>query len=113
MDSIKKYIERVKDNLNFDQKKNLLTRLNSAGFKVTNLGHVLLIDVKNPKKGHPKTKDNEDNFLPVGVIRYSFQEMNGTSSYNEHCPAYLALVNLNEKFPEDYHSQLRKISSLI
>lgn len=109
MDSTKS-IEKIKDNLNYEQKKTLLNKLGSAGFKITNLGHVLLIDVKKPKEGHLKTKDNENNFLPVGIIRYSFQEMNGTSGYNEHCPAYLALVNLNEKFPEDYHSKIRGIA---
>lgn len=101
-----KNIEKIKDNLNYEQKKTLLDKLDSAGFKITNLGHVLLIDVKNPKNGHPKTKDD---FLPIGKIRFYFQEMNGTTGFNDHCPSYLALINLNEKFPEDYHSKIRRI----
>ncbi len=112
MDSIKG-IEKIKDNLNYEQKKTLLNRLDSAGFKVTSLGHILLIDVKNPKKGHPKTPGNEANFLPVGKIRSYFQEMNGTTGCNDHCLSYLELINLDKEFPEDYHSKIRKISDLI
>jgi len=110
MDSTKNRIEKIKDNLGFYQKKTLLNKLDSAGFKITSLGHVLLIDVKNPKMGHPK---NGDNFLPVGIFRYYFQETDGRLNCNDYCSSYLVLVNLDKKFLEDYHSRIRKISNLV
>ncbi|VVB82012.1 Uncharacterised protein [uncultured archaeon] len=110
MDLPKRNTEKIKDNLNFDQKKTLLNKLNSSGFTITSLGHVLLIDVKHPKKGHPKT---QDKFLPVGQLRIQFRETDGKFTYDGYSPAYFELVNLDKKFPEDYHSQLKRIASTI
>lgn len=99
-------IEKVRENLNLDKKKTLLNKLNSAGFKITNLGHVLLIDVKDPKKEHPR---GTNDYLPVGKIVYHFQEPNGDLISNQYCSFDLGLVNLDKKFPRDYHTPLRNI----
>lgn len=91
-------IETVRRSLSKEQRKNLIAKIDSSGlFKVSPLKIFWFIpfgwrvDVKNPKKEHPKSKFFKD-YLPVGFIGRDAE-----------------LVNLFEPFPEDYPSKLKKI----
>jgi hypothetical protein len=81
-------IETIRENINEKQKKLLINKLIESDFYVSESGHVC---VKNPKENHPHWGSN--HYLPVGFIGKDYAE----------------LVNLDNEFPEDYHSQLRDI----
>jgi len=81
-------IETVRENLNEKQKKLLVSKLIESDFTISSTGHV---SVKKPQKDHPQW--GSGHYLPVGFIGKDYAD----------------LVNLDEKFPEDYHAQLRDI----
>lgn len=101
-------IECIRDDLSEEQKNNLVSKLVDTEFKfvqavtfskdckrmVTNIGWV---KVREPRPDHPQF---DEHYLPIGFI--------GASSKNEG-KYYAELVNTDEKFPENYHSRLRKI----
>ena len=83
-------IERISGEISSSQDKKLRKILEKEGFIIVKSGH---ITVKNPKSDHP----NFTGFnLPVGYLGNTLQ-----------------LVNTDVKFPEDYHTKLRKIYSKI
>lgn len=93
-------------NITFEQRKKLIDKLHSAGFKFVSLGHVGHVEVERPKKGHPQT---EGKYLPVASIRYRFKSVDNNMGYDVFCDSYVELVNLDKKFPENYHAKLEAI----
>ncbi len=89
-----KSVEIIRKDLSLEQIRNIYIKLNESGFYVSDQDQ---IHVKNPKENHPK---NLDWYLPIGYI---------STSYSRKPKNYVELVNLNKKFPEDYHSKLREI----
>jgi len=88
-------IIKVRERLSFEQRKTLINKLESSGFKVSPWIFKFIypswhINVKNIKKEHPKSFFG---YLPIGFIGRNYAE----------------LVNLDVKFPEDYHAKLIEI----
>lgn len=83
----------IEHDLSSERRKDLITKLNKHGFKVSG-GSVY---VKKPKKKHPSVFLSPllSYFLPIGFI-----------------DSYFSLINLDKNFPKDYHSQLRKICEI-
>ncbi len=97
-------IEKIKENLSEEEVNSILARLDETGLKfnrvisldgkvVKPVGH---INVKEPRKNHPKYNDV---LLPVGFIG---RERSG----DNYC---IQLVNTDLKFPEDYHERFRRL----
>jgi len=82
------------------QRKKLVSLLDPCGFELSTQGR---IDVKTPLKGHPDWtpeiyhRQGKTFYLPVGFLADS--EVN--------------LVNTDQKFPRDYHAQLRALYNLV
>ena len=81
-------IERVRNDLSRNQRKDLVQKLQQEGFKVRASGYIVVRDLKpnHPKEFHlPR-----DLPLPVGFLDRN----------------YASLVNTDKNFPEDYHAKL-------
>ena len=73
------------------QRATLVERLEQNGFILGLMGNIY---VKNKKPEHPRNTSMFHSGLPVAFVG----------------PDYLALVNTDERFPEDYHGKLKQIS---
>ncbi len=87
---------KIREKLSPEQRKTLIEKLESSELFKTSLCKLwfiplgLRVNVKNPKKEHPKSLFG---YLPIGFI--------GRNSVGP--------VNLDKKFPEDYYSMLAEI----
>jgi len=82
-----------------ESKDSLIKKLEDSKFEVCGF----TIYVKEPKSGHPMVGRH---YLPVGGFIKERDKL-----LNEFYT--LEIVNLDEKFPEDYHSKLKEIYNSI
>ncbi len=93
--------EEILSDLNIKQYKDLVSLLKNEGFAIEeNTGR---INVKHPKKGHPTYSFYGIEVpCPVGYVGIH-------SSVKEGKDRYIALTNLDKKFPENYHIKIKDI----
>lgn len=87
-------VEKILDNITPAQRKNIIHRLDSSGFKVVSLGHISRIEIKC----------SEENFRGVGFLGYHFESEDGELYCNP-----LSSLSYLEIVPSVYSSKLREI----